>query len=172
MVSLNTLKWLQVGTTALEAAANLSAGYVARKQGQRDQLSKQLEAHQLREQATQTFAANQRLALEELRNAEYVASRALAVAGASGGGVSDPTVMNVVTNIKSEGALRAAWRLYEAEEGARQKRRQAAAAELEGNDAMAAGKYRQKAWQVEAIGAIGEGASNLYARYGVRPAGG
>lgn len=162
-----TLKWLRVGNTILETAGHLSSAKATALQSQRVKVSKDFETWQLQQQAAQEFAASQRLMMEELRNAQYVASRALAVAGASGGGVSDPTVMNIVTNIKSEGAYRAALALYDGEEKARTKRLAARITEIEGNDELAYGDYRKRAYQLEAIGALAEGASSLYARYGV-----
>jgi hypothetical protein len=44
---------------------------------------------------------------------DLVASRALAVAAASGAGVSDPTMVRVIANARGEGAVRAATALYE-----------------------------------------------------------
>ena len=163
----NVLGWLQVGATVLEIAGNRTAGKAAETMGYRTALSKEWEAYQLEQQATAEFAHSQRLALEEDRQARYVASRAIAVAGASGGGVEDITVLNLVGRIKSEGAYRAALKLYEGEETARRMRLSARAAEMEGLDAIAEGKYKKKAYQLESIGDFASGASNLYARYAV-----
>jgi len=66
--------------------------------------------------ANQAIATSQRSALEERRQAELLASRALAVAGGSAG---DPTVMRVISDIEGEGAYRANVELYGGEEKAR-----------------------------------------------------
>ena len=170
MISEQTLFWLDVGNTVLETAGHLASGKATEIQARRSQVSKEFDAYQLEQQAHADFAYSQHLAIEETRNAEYVASRAIAMAGASGAGVSDGSVENLVGRIKSEGAYRAALHLYSGEEAARVNRMRAKVSRLEGSDAIAEGKNRKTAYQLEAIGALGEGASTLYERYGIRPA--
>src|SRR5688572_24149978 len=81
-------------------------GEAARIGGQRKRAAADYEAAQLEQQAGLSQAAAQRQMLEERRQARLVQSRALAVAGASGAGASDTTVMTRVAAIAAEGAYR------------------------------------------------------------------
>jgi hypothetical protein len=90
------------------------------------------EAAQLRDRATTAPATAQRDAAEEARKARYAQSRALAVAAASGGGASDPTVINIIAGIAQEGEYRMQAALYQGEDRARLLRMQAQAREIEG----------------------------------------
>lgn len=97
------------------------------------------EAEQLRQNAGQAQAASQRVAITADEQSKLVASRALAVAAAGGGGASDPTVVNLIAGIAQEGAYRQALSLYQGDERARQLQTQADATEAGGAAAEAAG---------------------------------
>lgn len=86
---------------------------------------------QLRQAAGQAQAASQVEAQDVQRRADLVASRALAVAAASGGGASDPTVVNTIAGIAQEGAYRKAVALYKGDEEARKLTMQAEASQYE-----------------------------------------
>ena len=77
------------------------------------------QAEILRVQAGQERAASQRDAARERRNQRLLESRAQAVAAASGGGASDPTVTKVISDIAGEGTYRALGALYTGEDKAR-----------------------------------------------------
>ena len=62
-----------------------------------------IRAVQLEEKAGQERAISQRKAVNVRRQAKLAESRALALAAASGGGASDPTVMNIISGIAGEG---------------------------------------------------------------------
>jgi len=88
----------------------------------------------------QAVAASQRHALSMTKNAELLASRAIAVAAAGGGGADDPTVNNIVADIDAEGAYRAAIAMYEGETQANKLRYEGELAEWEGDMAYGASK--------------------------------
>ncbi len=90
-----------------------------KKLGQYQQALSEAEAKQMETRAGQERASAQRRAIEERRVAGLVGSRATALAGASGAGVSDATVTNLLGDIDTEGELRALTALYEGEEMAR-----------------------------------------------------
>lgn len=73
------------------------------------------DASQLNYMAGQTRASGQRAAIEERRRATLVDSRVRALAASSGGGVSDPTVMNIRADIGAEGEYRALTQQYGAD---------------------------------------------------------
>lgn len=87
---------------------------------------------QLRANAGTAQAAAQREAISVDQRAQMVMSRALAVAAASGGGASDPSVVNTIARIASEGAYRKQLALYEGNAAAETMRLRANVAEMEG----------------------------------------
>ena len=93
-------------------ASELMRGYDSRA-------AAEFQAAQLRQNAGQAQAAAQRDALSVYQQSKLIASRALAVAAASGGGASDPTVINIMAGIAGEGAYRSALALYSGDEKAR-----------------------------------------------------
>lgn len=88
--------------------------------GKQQRENADFEAAQYRQKAGQAQASSQREAFTADQQAKYIASRALAVAAASGGGASDPTVVHIISGIAGEGAYRQALALYQGEELARQ----------------------------------------------------
>ena len=107
--------------------------------GRRAQRTADFKAEQLDQAAGQSRAVSQRKAGEARRRARYTESRALALAAASGGGASDPTVVNIMAGIAGEGEMAAGAALYEGEERARGLEMGATAARMEGADAKRAG---------------------------------
>lgn len=142
------------------AGAGAQAG-AARKKAALD-----FETAQLRMQAGQSVAASQHAAREQRRQAELVQSRAIAVAAASGGGVSDPTVVNMLGRIAGEGAYRAGLAIYEGEERARTLRMGAAARDYEGDLALEAGDMAKGAYDIHKGATMFKGASSLFSKYG------
>lgn len=140
--------------------------------GQRQRVAAQFKAQQLRSQALQTVAASQRAGDTEEHQARILQSRALAVAAASGGGVNDPTIMNIIAGIAGEGSYRRAIRLYQGEDQARTLRMQASAADYEGALAEEAGRNQAKGYETQAesyelqgTSALLKGAGSLFKKY-------
>lgn len=153
--------------SAMRFVGGIGAGRAARRAGERAQATANFEAAQLHQRAGQEVAASQRTALEERRRAELVASRAVAVAAASGGGVSDPTVSDLLADIEGEGAYRAGVELYQGEERARLLNMGADAKTFEGEILKAGGKDRQRAYVTNAFGSLATGGTSLYGKYGM-----
>ena len=122
----------QVFMTVVAANETAKAGKAA------DKLA-QFKAGQLEQKAGQQRAVSQRKADTARRSARYAESRALALAAASGGGASDPTVVNIMAGIAGEGELAAQYALYEGEEQARGSEMSATASRYEGTQAKRAG---------------------------------
>lgn len=136
------------GDATLSASQRAAAAY--RDAGARQSASEIIKARRLKEaddfaaaqyiqNAGQQVAASQRGAKEQNRQAELVASRARALAAASGAGASDVSVVNLIGRIKGEGAYNAQTVLYQGEEQARQMRMAAAAKKYQGLTAEEAG---------------------------------
>lgn len=165
---LNVAGWTQVLGTAFDVIGQLQSGKAAKLEGQNRKVEAQFAKQQADQDAVTVLAASQRDVVEQNRQADIVASRALAVAAASGGGASDPTVMKTISQIKGEGAYRASLALYEGEARARKLRIQGAAYAVEGDNANVAGLNKQQAYRFGALGSTFRGATSLYARYGMR----
>lgn len=157
---------IQGGASILQGVGGLMAGRGARAAGEAERRAAEFQARQLEQNAGQSVAASQRSAEEERRKARLVTSRALAVAAASGGGASDVTVQNVIANLDAEGAYRAMVALYEGEDKARQLNMAASAKRYDGELAAKAGKQRQAAYSVAALGSMATGGASLYMKYG------
>lgn len=112
--------------------AKLYQGYEIRKQKQR-------EAEALREARGRRMAAGTREMAEEERYKERMHSRAVAIAAASGGGVDDPTVVKVLSDLNAEGEYRVMSKLWQAQDDAEALEFRAEAAEREGRTAFNVG---------------------------------
>lgn len=138
----------------------------ARIAGRRKRIASEFEAEQLEQQAGQVVAASQRDALEERRKANLLASRALALAGASGAGASDTTVVNLIAGLKGEGAYRSAVALYRGEDQARKLRTGAKAKRYEGLAAEEGAAYESAGYETMAAASIFDTGATLFSRYG------
>jgi hypothetical protein len=121
--------------------------------------SLEAEARAREEDANAEQAESQRASVIERRKARNLMSRARAVAAASGGGASDPTVVNQLTNIETQGELNALNTMYSGNTAARGFRQGAAIARNEATAEQTSGYLRG------ASTALG-GASSWYDKYG------
>ena len=136
----------QAASGGLKVYGQYRRGKISRRVGK-------LQRREAEATAKQAIALGQRRALEEQRQAELLASRALAVAAAGGGGADDPTVSKIIADIRGEGAYRAALQMYDAEEQSRKLK-------FEGKMAEFIGKEEYETARMEAIGTLlGTGAS-------------
>lgn len=149
-----------------EAAGYEQAAEGARVAGRRKNVAAQFEAQQMEQQAGQSIAAAQRDALEERRRADLAASRALVLAAASGGGASDSTVVNIISQLKGEGAYRSAVALYRGEDQARKMRMGASAKRFEGAVAEEGGEYQAAGYETMATAATFKAGASLFESYG------
>lgn len=130
---------IQVGSSILGGKAQKKA---ARKQaaaeeasGKAQKQSNYMAASQMDESAKQQQAIGQSNAAEEIRQSELQQSRALAIAGASGGSASDPDILRIVGDLAKEGRLAAETQMYNGNESARALRAGAKIARWEGDQA-------------------------------------
>ena len=154
-------------------AANAQASYT-QQQSQAYAIAKETEAAQYEDQALAETASAQRVAMEEQRKSRILQSRALAVAGASGAGTSDPTVVDIISDLAGEGAYRAAVAMYEGGQRTKGARDAAAAARYEGATGLASGSAsaasQRQAGQIGTLGTIFSGVgqvASLYGKYGL-----
>lgn len=163
------MSWIAAGVAvaglAVSLSGNRSAKKAAKKRGEAIRRAKEYEALQYEQQAGQVVAAAQRVAGQERQKAKVIASRALALAAASGAGASDTTVDNILADIDGEGAYRASVALYQGEEHARRLKMAAYGRRLEGEAAKDGADVESRAYDTEAAGSIIGAASSLYGKY-------
>lgn len=94
------------------------------------------EAAQMRQNGNSARAASQRTAYDIDRQTQFVTSRALAVAAGSGGGASDPTVVQLIARDAGEGAYQKQLALYAGTDRARLDNEQADAKTYEGKSTL------------------------------------
>lgn len=152
--------------TLLGVAGSLDAADKSKKAGQRAQMQKNYQAAQLEQDAGQVRAVAQQEGLQERQKTKLVASRALALTAAGGGGTNDPTIVNIIGDINGEGAYREAVALYQGEENARKLSEGAKFTRLEGEVAERSGKEQARAYQYQAGMYAARGGSSLYSKYG------
>jgi hypothetical protein len=147
---------------AVGAAGQYLAGRDARTSGG-------LTAEQLRQNAGQSQASAQRDAIDIDRQTQLITSAALATAAASGGGASDPDVVNLIARNAAEGAYRKSVALYQGDDKARMGRMAADVAEYEGKVAETNSNLRAGASLFGATTTLMKGqerGSSLYSRFG------
>lgn len=155
--------------SAIEAGGKILSAQGAIESGDEAKRAAEFEAEQLRYNAGQAQAAAQRQAFDTDRQTRMVMSRALAVAAASGGGASDPTVVNIIAQTAAEGAYRKAVDLYQGDDRARAMLAAAHAKEIEGASAQSASRKAALGQGFGAITSLLKGSernASLYQRFG------
>ena len=162
-----------VSTVGTIVSSN-DAAAAARAEGDNARKIGDWQASQLRQQAGQERAAAQRQAENERRAGRLAVSKARAIAAGSGGGASDPTVMNIYSDLAAEGETNAMTALWEGEEAARGLEAQAAGAQYEGAAAYEASRMTSRAYKragyLSAAGNLLAGGSDFYSKYGMADA--
>lgn len=152
--------------TGLEYRGNQDAADAAISIGQRQANAYRFKAAQETVNAGQAQGAGQLDAQEQRRQGALIQSRALALAAASGGGTTDPTVVNVIKNIAGEASYRSSVALYGGEEKARQLRMAAAADTFNAGIVESDAHLKADAYKRGATSALLKGAGGLFAKYG------
>lgn len=153
--------------TALQLMGGMEKSAAYESMGGQRKEAAYAEAQQLEERAGESLAVSQLNAREQERQGRIASSRALAVAAASGGGASDPTVVNIMARLAGESHLRAMTSLYEGRGQARLLTRQAQMkryggeiAEFEAKKASQGEMFKVASTALEAFG------PSLYDKYG------
>ena len=139
------------------AGTALSA-YGERRAGQSAYKASKFEAAQLQQQAQEDLAVSQRKALEIDRQGRLRASKALAIAAASGAGATDPTVMNLMATYAGETEYEKMVALYEGESAAGYK-------SLLAESTRQTGRERKQAGRIAGLSTALSGGTSLYAKY-------
>lgn len=157
---------LQTAGTTLSVLGGLDKASAQEDIGARKRQLAGMEASQLRENAKLSVAAGIQESMEQQRQGRLAASRTLALAAASGGGASDPTVMNIIANLSGQATYQAMTALYEGQERARLMEKQAVMTEYGGTLQEASAKSQAKADRFGAFSTAAKDAISMYQKYG------
>jgi len=177
------MSWVAVGVAVgglvLQAQGQRQAKKASEKQaaleaeaGAARKRAAEFEANVLDSQASQAIALAQRDMLDARRAGELASSRAIALAAASGGGATAPTVTRIVGDITKEASYNSMRALYAGEERARLMRLQARNlreqgefAQTQGLLAAGAAESRARSQELATYATLVQGAGGLYAKY-------
>lgn len=134
----------------LKAASLWKSGQASKDEGVATQRAKMFEAQQLETRAGQERAASQRKMLAEKKREKLVQS-ALQARSAASGGASDPSVVDLASDIAAEGKYRAMTALYEGDDLARSLENMASVKNYEGAEARRAGEIKKRSRRTEAF---------------------
>lgn len=105
--------------TLVSAAGTIVGGIAAKQQADAQAAALEYRAKEEEKAAQEARASGQRQALEQRRNAALTGSMLVARAAASGAGATDPTILNLGTNIAERGEYLALTEKYKGEQRAR-----------------------------------------------------
>jgi hypothetical protein len=142
----------QAAATALPIVGSMMAAKGINKSGLAQQEAANFEAEQMDQNAGQVEAASQRNAMDRERETEMLQSRALAVAGASGAGAMDPTVLRIIGGIAKEGKLASEMELYNGKSQAQSMRTQGKATRYQGYQTALASRTQGFATMMSGFG--------------------
>ena len=137
--------------TVMSAVGARNAGISANQEAQ-------YRAKQAEVNAGQERASAQRASIEDIRQLRVAQSRGQAVAAASGAGALDPSVMDIMGDLETQGQYKAATALYQGEDSARNLENQATLDRFSGKNA-------QKAGNIKSISTLASGATDMYSKY-------
>lgn len=158
---------LAIGAAAAKSSAQKSAGEASYRAALYESTIAGRKADAMEQEAGQMRAASQRAAIEEERQADLAASRARAVAGASGAGVgTDPTVVQAVGDIGYEGELRALTAMYQGEEAGRGLEYQAELERARGRGVLYSGQVAKELGNQQATQTLIGGAGQAFGMFG------
>jgi len=138
-------------SAAMQFVGGMRQAQAIKAAGQAQMAEANYRAAQGRQAAGQERAASQRAMIEEGRKTRLATSRAKAVAAASGGGF-DPSTLNIIAGLESEGRYSSLSALYEGESRARSLESGADLATFEGQNAYRAAKQESSMKKTETIG--------------------
>jgi hypothetical protein len=163
--------YLSGAGTAMSAVGSIMSGNAAAAAGKSQQIAENYQATELRQQAGQDRAVSQVAAINANRTTAFTMSRERALAAASGGGASDPTIIRNEAGIQAQGSYNALTALATGEERARGQETQANAAQYQGAEYAARGQGEQTAGYIKGISTALTGAGSLYDKYGPKGGG-
>lgn len=157
MAAIPAAAWIALGSTAVTAASQYST---SKQQQLNEEAAAIANARRSEAAAKEAEAAGQLKSNEARRRADIMASRALAVAAASGAGTAG--IESLMSGFAEEGERAAGYSTYESVESAKGARDRSA---IEDFGVRARANVRKVDRAGTVIGAVGQGAS-IYSKYG------
>jgi hypothetical protein len=145
--------------TSLDAGGQGLGAFSRFRFGAEQREAMDFEAAQYRQQANVAQASAQRSAWSVDMATKYQISNAVAAAAAGGGGASDPTVVNIVSQMAGIGAYQRATALFEGEDKARLLENQATAKTYEGKILQQQSNLTGVSQSITGLGSIVRGAA-------------
>lgn len=108
--------------------------------------------------AGQERASAQRASIEQIRQLRVTQSHGQAVAAASGAGALDPSVMDIMGDLETQGQYKAATATYQGEDSARNLETQAMLDRY-------SGKQAKKAGNINALSTLASSATDMFTKY-------
>lgn len=164
-----TMTALAVGGGALSAGGTIMGGNAAAQAGQSQQQAQYFKATQEDMAAQESRASSQRTALDKGRDTTLLLSKLQANAASSGGGASDPGVLNIAGDIAGRGEYESLLDMYKGENRARGLEDEATGSRMTGDAALAEGKAKQSASYLSAAGTLIGSAGSAYRSYNKIP---
>lgn len=156
--------------TAQSAKTARMAGAVAQQgaqfEGQAAVDSANYRATQLRQQAQEARAVQQRMALETHRKGDLVQSTLRARAAAGGGGATDNTVLNLTRQIAGRTEYESLLEMYKGENAARGLEDAANAAIYQGQVAQRGAQYKAAGYGFQTQGTLAQSAGSMAQQFG------
>lgn len=152
------MAWLGAATSYLGLASAGVQAYSQTQSGKAAKANAEAVAIQQERAGKAAQAESQREAIYERKKANYAQSRALALAAASGGGVDNPTVQNLLGDIEEQGDYNVLASLYSGDTDAELANLSAAATRREG-------RAYKRASYLNAGSTLLSGASSFYSKY-------
>ena len=134
--------------------------------GQAQAAAMEYQAKQLEVKATEERAAAQREAIEQGTETEYIISRQRAVAGASGLGVLDDTVLKLASDTAGAGRYRQLMTQYGGKSRQSGLLAQAEAARMSGRAALTGSYFAAAGHAIGGLSTLMSGGTSLYQKYG------
>ena len=155
--------------TLIDAVGKFGSANASYAYGDAAEQAGKFNADQLRTRAGNVMAAATRNEYDADLQAQFIASRAIALAAASGGGASDPTVVSLMAQNAGVAAYKKSQAIWEGVDQARQLTGQAAVAEYEGGVKKASAYAKGNAEMIRGGTSILQGNakdSSLFQRFG------
>jgi hypothetical protein len=157
---------LGAGSTALSAAGYAQAGQAALYQGQAQQQEENYSADVLQQQANQTRAQTSQEVANTARSTDLLLSNARAAGAASGGDLTDPSIVTALDRAAGVGKYSQLSQLYSGEERAVGLENQAALNRYMGAQYLTAGQLKQQEEQTQMLASLLQGGSSLFSKFG------
>lgn len=159
------IPYLLAGATIMQTVGGFQQASAAKQAGVDADNAAQFKARQMKVKAGQERASAQRAALEKDRQTKIIASNFKGQAAGMGASATDPSLVDNLADILTEGQYRSDTEIYQGEDAATSLESGAAIEEWEGKSARRAGKAKASALRLGATANLLSDGASLYDKY-------